>query len=102
MARRKSKKRTYNPNAPGNGRKLGPTIKKQGVLKGPGVFLAKQTGVKIFKTVTPLFLMLAVTSAVWPGAAMQIVKPLQGIPLAGEFGMLAMQSGMYLRAGMPR
>ncbi|HIA02640.1 MAG TPA: hypothetical protein EYN66_12135 [Myxococcales bacterium] len=100
MARKKGKKRTYNPNAPGNGKKLGPTVKKQGILKGPGVYLAKQTGLKAFKTITPLFLMIAATSAVWPGAAAQIVKPLQGIPLAGEFGMLAMQSGMYLRSGM--
>jgi len=101
VAKRKKGKRSFNPNAPGNGKKIGPTIKKQGILKGPGVYLAKQTGLKAFKTVTPLFLMVAATAAVWPSAAATMVKPLMGVPIAGDLGMLAMQTGTYLRAGMP-
>jgi len=101
MAKKKKGARRYNPNAPGNGKKLGPTIKKQGALKGPGVFLAKQTGLKGFKTVVPIFILLMGTAAVFPGAAAQIIRPLTQIPIAGEFATLAFTSGLRLRAGLP-
>jgi len=101
MARKKKGARRYNANAPGNGKKIGPTIKKQGILKGPGVYLAKQTGLKGFKTVAPLFILLMGTAAIWPGAAHRLVAPLAGIPIAGDLAMLAMTSGVRLRAGIP-
>ncbi|HIA02764.1 MAG TPA: hypothetical protein EYN66_12790 [Myxococcales bacterium] len=100
MAKKKKGSRRYNPNAPGNGKKLGATMKKQGPLRGPGVFLAKQTGLKGFKTVVPLFLLLGITAAVSPTIGARIVGPLASFPIVGDFAMLAAQSGIMLRGSM--
>jgi len=99
MARKKKKgTRRYNPNAPGNGRKLGATMKKQGPLSGPGIYLAKKTGVKGFKTVMPLVILLGVVSAAAPSAGAALAAPLQKIPIAGDIARLTFNAGQYVRA----
>jgi len=99
MAKKKKGARRYNPNAPGNGRKLGATIKKQGIIGGPGVFLAKKTGLKGFKTVMPLIILLAGISAVSPNTGLMLAQPVAGIPIAGQIAGLAVRAGASVRAG---
>jgi len=99
MARKKKKgARRYNPNAPGNGRKFGATMKKQGPLSGPGIFLAKKTGIKGFKTVMPLVILLAATSAVAPAAAAAIAAPVAHVPVVGDIARLSFSAGTYVRS----
>jgi molybdenum cofactor biosynthesis enzyme len=54
MARRKTTRRRST--ATSTGKKLIPTIKKQGLLKGSGMFAAKQTGISAMKKIVPPFL----------------------------------------------
>ena len=51
MVARKKTRRTSSVST--TGKKLIPTIKKQGLLKGSGMFAAKQTGISAMKKVVP-------------------------------------------------
>ena len=62
-----AKKMTRRRSSPRNtGAKLLPTIKKQGLLKGSGMFAAKQTGIKAMKTVVPAYMMVVCLAAATP------------------------------------
>ena len=69
MARKKTTRRS---SATSSGKKLVPTIKKQGLLKGAGMFASKQTGIKALSKIVPAYLMVVGISAATPplGAAL--------------------------------
>ena len=77
--------------------KLGPLMKRFGILKGSGEFAAKQTGIKAMKTVVPLFLGLAAISAASPRTSAALTAPLATIPVVNGAAAAATGIGSSLR-----
>ena len=99
MARRKMKRRS-SPTS--TGKKLLPTIKKQGLLKGSGMFAAKQTGIKAMKTVVPAYMMVVGLAAATPPLGAAISRSASSIPVVGDLTNTAVAYGNMLRSRLRR
>ena len=100
MAPRRKKTRRSSPTT--TGKKLIPTIKKQGVLKGAGMFAEKQTGIKAMKTVVPAYLSVVALSALTPPLGQSISRSLSTIPVVGDIANTAVSYGTMLRSRLGR
>ena len=99
MARRKMKRRS-SPTS--TGKKLIPTIKKQGLLKGSGMFAAKQTGIKALSKVVPAYLMVVGISAATPPLGDALSRSVSTVPVVGELTNTAVSYGAMLRSRLGR
>jgi hypothetical protein len=99
MPARKIKRRTSLSNT---GAKLIPTIKKQGLLKGSGMFAAKQTGIKAMKTVVPAYMMVVGLAAATPPLGAAISRSASSIPVVGDLTNTAVAYGNMLRSRLRR
>ena len=99
MARRKMTRRT-SPTS--TGKKLIPTLKKQGILKGSGMYAAKQTGIGAMKKVVPAYLMVVGLSAATPPLGAAISRSVSTIPVVGELTNTAVSYGAMLRSRLGR
>lgn len=99
MARRKMKRRS-SPTS--TGKKLVPTLKKQGLLKGSGMYAAKQTGIKAMSKVVPAYLMVVGLSAATPPLGAAISRSVSSIPVVGELTNTAVSYGTMLRSRLGR
>ena len=99
MARRKATRRS-SPTS--TGKKLVPTIKKQGLLKGSGMFAAKQTGIKALSKVVPAYLMVVGISAATPPLGAALSRSVSTVPVVGELTNTAVSYGTMLRSRLGR
>ncbi len=99
MARRKVTRRS-SPTS--TGKKLLPTIKKQGLLKGSGMFAAKQTGIKALSKVVPAYLMVVGISAATPPLGAALSRSVSTVPVVGELTNTAVSYGTMLRSRLGR
>ncbi len=99
MARRKATRRS-SPTS--SGKKLVPTLKKQGLLKGSGMYAAKQTGIQAMKKVVPAYLMVVGLSAATPPLGAAISRSVSTIPVVGELTNTAVSYGAMLRSRLGR
>lgn len=99
MPARKIKRRSSPSNT---GAKLIPTIKKQGLLKGSGMFAAKQTGIKAMKTVVPAYMMVVGLAAATPPLGAAISRSASSIPVVGDLTNTAVAYGNMLRSRLRR
>ncbi len=99
MARRKATRRS-SPTS--TGKKLVPTIKKQGLLKGAGMFASKQTGIKALSKIVPAYLMVVGVSAATPPLGAAISRSVSTIPVVGELTNTAVTYGTMLRSRLGR
>ncbi len=99
MARRKATRRS-SPTS--TGKKLLPTIKKQGLLKGSGMFAAKQTGIKALSKVVPAYLMVVGISAATPPLGAALSRSVSTVPVVGELTNTAVSYGTMLRSRLGR
>ncbi len=99
MPARKVKRRT-SPTS--TGKKLVPTLKKQGLLKGSGMYAAKQTGIKAMSKVVPAYLMVVGLSAATPPLGAAISRSVSTIPVVGELTNTAVSYGAMLRSRLGR
>ena len=79
-----ARKRKTTRNLTSTGKKLLPTIKKQGLLKGSGMYAAKQTGIKAMSKVVPAYLMVVGLAAATPPLGAAISRSVSTIPVVGE------------------
>jgi hypothetical protein len=99
MARRKTTRRS-SPTS--TGKKLVPTIKKQGLLKGSGMFAAKQTGIKALSKIVPAYLMVVGISAATPPLGAALSRSVSTVPVVGELTNTAVSYGAMLRSRLGR
>jgi hypothetical protein len=99
MVRRKATRRS-SPTS--TGKKLIPTIKKQGLLKGSGMFAAKQTGIKALSKVVPAYLMVVGISAATPPLGAALSRSVSTVPVVGELTNTAVSYGTMLRSRLGR
>ena len=99
MARRKTTRRS-SPTS--TGKKLIPTIKKQGLLKGSGMFAAKQTGIKALSKIVPAYLMVVGISAATPPLGAALSRSVSTVPVVGELTNTAVSYGNMLRSRLGR
>jgi len=99
MPARKMKRRS-SPTS--TGKKLVPTLKKQGLLKGSGMYAAKQTGIKAMSKVVPAYLMVVGLSAATPPLGAAISRSVSTIPVVGELTSTAVSYGTMLRSRLGR
>ena len=99
MPARKMRRRT-SPTS--TGKKLVPTLKKQGLLKGSGMYAAKQTGIKAMSKVVPAYLMVVGLSAATPPLGAAISRSVSTIPVVGELTNTAVSYGTMLRSRLGR
>lgn len=99
MARRKMKRRS-SPTS--TGKKLVPTLKKQGLLKGSGMYAAKQTGIKAMSKVVPAYMLVVGLSAATPPLGAAISRSVSSIPVVGELTNTAVSYGTMLRSRLGR
>ena len=99
MVRRKATRRS-SPTS--TGKKLIPTIKKQGILKGAGMFASKQTGIKALSKIVPAYLMVVGVSAATPPLGAAISRSVSTIPVVGELTNTAVTYGTMLRSRLGR
>ena len=99
MARRKPTRRS-SPTS--TGKKLVPTIKKQGLLKGSGMFAAKQTGIKFLSKAVPAYLMVVGISAATPQLGASLSRSVSTVPVVGELTSTAVSYGTMLRSRLGR
>jgi hypothetical protein len=99
MARRKATRRS-SPTS--TGKKLVPTIKKQGLLKGSGMFAAKQTGIKALSKIVPAYLMVVGISAATPPLGAALSRSVSTVPVVGELTNTAVSYGTMLRSRLGR
>ncbi len=100
MAPRKRKTRRSSPST--TGKKLVPTLKKQGLLKGAGMFAEKQTGIKAMKKVVPAYLMVVGLSALTPPLGSAISRSVSTIPVVSDITNTAVSYGTMLRSRLGR
>mgnify|MGYP003149895768 FL=1 len=84
------------------GKKLIPTLKKQGLLKGSGMYASKQTGIKAMSKVVPAYLMVVGLSAATPPLGAAISRSVSQIPVVGELTNTAVSYGAMLRSRLGR
>ena len=99
MARRKTTRRS---SLTSTGKKLVPTIKKQGLLKGSGMFAAKQTGIKALSKIVPAYLMVVGISAATPPLGAALSRSVSTVPVVGELTNTAVSYGTMLRSRLGR
>ena len=99
MARRKTTRRS-SPTS--TGKKLVPTIKKQGLLKGAGMFASKQTGIKALSKIVPAYLMVVGISAATPPLGAALSRSVSTVPVVGELTNTAVSYGTMLRSRLGR
>jgi len=99
MARRKATRRS-SPTS--TGKKLVPTIKKQGILKGAGMFASKQTGIKALSKIVPAYLMVVGISAATPPLGAALSRSVSTVPVVGELTNTAVTYGTMLRSRLGR
>ncbi len=99
MARRKAKRSVSKTTT---GKKLVPTIKKQGLLKGSGMFAAKQTGIKALSKIVPAYLMVVGISAATPPLGAALSRSVSTVPVVGELTNTAVSYGTMLRSRLGR
>ena len=99
MARRKATRRS-SPTS--TGKKLVPTIKKQGLLKGAGMFASKQTGIKALSKIVPAYLMVVGISAATPPLGAALSRSVSTVPVVGELTNTAVSYGTMLRSRLGR
>ena len=99
MPARKMRRRT-SPTS--TGKKLVPTLKKQGLLKGSGMYAAKQTGIKAMSKIVPAYLMVVGLSAATPPLGAAISRSVNTIPVVGELTNTAVSYGAMLRSRLGR
>ena len=99
MVRRKATRRS-SPTS--TGKKLVPTIKKQGLLKGSGMFAAKQTGIKALSKIVPAYLMVVGISAATPPLGAALSRSVSTVPVVGELTNTAVSYGTMLRSRLGR
>ena len=97
-----SRKATRRSSPTSTGKKLLPTIKKQGLLKGAGMFASKQTGIKALSKVVPAYLMVVGVSAATPPLGAAISRSVSTIPVVGELTNTAVSYGTMLRSRLGR
>ena len=97
-----ARKRKTTRNLTSTGKKLIPTIKKQGLLKGSGMFAAKQTGINALKKVVPAYLMVVGISAATPQLGASLSRAAGTIPVVGELTNTAVSYGAMLRSRLGR
>ena len=100
MAPRRAKRRASSPTS--TGKKLIPTIKKQGLLKGSGMFAAKQTGISAMKKVVPAYMLVVGLAAATPPLGAAISRSVSTIPVVGELTNTAVSYGAMLRSRLGR
>ena len=91
-------KRTVRRSTASKGGKLFPTIKKEGAFKGPGMFAAKQTGIKPLAKIVPAFLMIVALAAATPPLGRSIASSVATVPVIGQLTNTAVTYGSTLRA----
>ena len=87
---------------PSSGKKLGPTIKKHGWFQGPGVFVAKQSGIKSAKKIVPAAIMLVALSALTPPLGAQIASSVRTVPIVAPLASTLVSYGTMLRGRLGR
>ena len=97
-----AKKRKTTRNLTSTGKKLVPTLKKQGLLKGSGMYAAKQTGIKAMSKVVPAYLMVVGLAAATPPLGAAISRSVSTIPVVGELTNTAVSYGAMLRSRLGR
>ena len=97
-----ARKRKTTRNLTSTGKKLIPTIKKQGLLKGAGMFASKQTGIKALSKIVPAYLMVVGVSAATPPLGAAISRSVSTIPVVGELTNTAVSYGTMLRSRLGR
>jgi hypothetical protein len=97
-----ARKRKTTRNLTSTGKKLVPTLKKQGLLKGSGMYAAKQTGIKAMSKVVPAYLMVVGLSAATPPLGAAISRSVSTIPVVGELTSTAVSYGTMLRSRLGR
>jgi hypothetical protein len=97
-----ARKRKTTRNLTSTGKKLVPTLKKQGLLKGSGMYAAKQTGIKAMSKVVPAYLMVVGLSAATPPLGAAISRSVSTIPVVGELTSTAVSYGAMLRSRLGR
>ena len=97
-----ARKRKTTRNVSTTGKKLVPTLKKQGLLKGSGMYAAKQTGIQAMKKVVPAYLMVVGLSAATPPLGAAISRSVSTIPVVGELTNTAVSYGAMLRSRLGR
>jgi hypothetical protein len=96
------KKTTRSRSMVSRGGKLGPTLKKEGIFKGSGTYVAKQTGIQAMKKVVPAYLMLVALSAATPALGNSIAQSTATIPVANVLTSTASGYGAMLRSKLGR
>ena len=96
------KKTTRRRSMAASGEKLMPTLKKDGIFKGSGTYIAKQTGIQAMKKVVPAYLMLVALSAATPNLGSQIASSTATIPVANVLTSTAATYGAQLRSRLGR
>ena len=99
MARRKPRRASSTTST---GKKLVPTIKKQGLLKGAGMFASKQTGIKALSKIVPAYLMVVGISAATPPLGAALSRSVSTVPVVGELTNTAVSYGTMLRSRLGR
>ena len=97
-----ARKRKTTRNLTSTGKKLVPTIKKQGLLKGSGMFAAKQTGIKALSKIVPAYLMVVGISAATPPLGAALSRSVSTVPVVGELTNTAVSYGTMLRSRLGR
>jgi len=100
MARRKKKGGSMSK--PSSGRKPIPTIKKHGVFKGSGIYVAKQTGFQSAKKIVPAALMLVAIAALTPPLGAQLASSVRTVPIVAPLANTLVGYGTMLRARFGR
>ena len=97
-----ARKRKTTRNLTSTGKKLVPTLKKQGLLKGSGMYAAKQTGIKAMSKVVPAYLMVVGISAATPPLGAALSRSVSTVPVVGELTNTAVSYGAMLRSRLGR
>jgi len=100
MARRKKKGNSISK--PSSGRKPVATLKKHGVFRGSGIYVAKQTGFKSAKKIVPAALMLVALSALTPPLGAQLASSVRSIPIVAPLASTLVGYGTMLRGRLGR
>jgi hypothetical protein len=97
MVARRRKAAPRSRSTASKGGKLLPTIKNEGVFKGPGTYAATQTGLNPMAKIVPAFLMMVAIAAATPPLGRSIAASASSIPVVGQLTNTAVTYGSTLR-----
>jgi len=100
MAGRKKKRSSISKAS--SGRKPIPTLKKHGVFRGSGIYVAKQTGFQSAKKIVPAALMLVAIAALTPPLGAQIASSVRTVPIVAPLASTLVGYGAMLRGRLGR